>query len=303
MTPHRRDDPRRCGGAMHAVHPARRYALTRGSRCREEYAVMREVDTCKVCGGEAPFFDVVDAAKSCGEPMGRVLPRTGTEVVFSRCVGCGLMFTRWADAFTDEDFRREIYNERYVEVDPLYPSIRPRASAAMLGEVFSRAWRLDAPRVLDYGAGSGSLAARLGPGVRTTSWDPFSLRHEAPPEGGFDLVFACEVLEHSTDPLGTLRGLGGFVRPGGLVLFSTTVQPPDIATRRAGWWYASPRNGHVTLFTREALRRGCDAAGLAYASLSDEWHLAERRDAPCAAINRAALQDVVDEMPSGYVEV
>lgn len=266
-------------------------------------SALLDVDPCKVCLSPAPRFDAVDAAKSCGEPSGRVLPRTGTPVVYFRCGACGLMYTRWADAFTADDFRREIYNDGYLEVDPLYLEIRPRGSAAFLRALFSLALPLASPRVLDFGAGSGALALLLADVARTSSWDPFSQRDAPPPARPFDLVFAREVLEHTTDPVDTLRAMRARLRPHGLALFSTAVQPADIDTVRAGWWYCAPRNGHVSLFTPDALRRACGAAGLTYAALSDEWHMAERDDAPCDALDREALRRIVEGLPTGYVEV
>lgn len=259
---------------------------------------------CKICCAEAPVFDVVDAAKNCCEEMGLVLPRSGTLVTYHRCPACGFVFTRWCDGFTDEDFRREIYNDGYTEVDPLYLDLRPRSSARLLRQVFAEACRFGAPpRVVDYGAGSGLLAELLGDAAVTRSFDPFSRDSAlaARPPGRHDVLFASEVIEHVTQPVETLAAMRELLRPGGFVLFSTMVTPPDIEVLRASWWYISPRNGHVSVFSRAALDAACTRAGLRYTPLGDEWHLAERADAPCDALDRAALLAIIAKLPTGFI--
>lgn len=269
-------------------------------------ASLRGVATapCKVCDAPSPVFDAVDAAKNCGEEVGLVLPRTGTAVTYHRCPACGLVFTTWCDAFSPSDFAREIYNEGYAVVDPLYATIRPEANARMLREVLSRALRFGGtPRLLDYGSGSGALARALGDVAEARGYDPFSAADADPPAGTFDVVFSSEVLEHVTRPVACLAAMRDLLRPGGAMLFSTMVQPPDIEVVRGGWWYVAPRNGHVTIFTRAALDAACARAGLRYAALSAEWHLAERDGAPCAELDRAALAAIVAALPTGFVRV
>lgn len=267
-------------------------------------APLEPATRCKICRAEAPVFDTVDAAKSCCEPMGLVLPPTGTLVTYHRCGACGFVFTAWCDGFSDEDFRREIYNEGYAQVDPLYLDIRPQGNARLLRQVFSEACRFEVPpRVLDYGAGSGALAALLGDAAVTRSFDPFSREHAfaARPVGRYDVVFSSEVIEHVTRPVETLAAMRDLTLPGGFMLFSTMVTPPDIEVVRASWWYISPRNGHVSIFTRAALDAACAQIGLRYTPLSDEWHLAEHADAPGARIDRAALLAIVARLPTGFV--
>jgi SAM-dependent methyltransferase len=184
---------------------------------------------CKICRAPAALFDAVDFAKNCCEPAGLVLPRTGRTVAYHRCGACGFIFTTFCDAFTPEDFAREIYNDDYARVDPLYRSIRPEGNARLLREVVDGACDLGArPRVLDYGAGSGVLARLLGDRAEVRSYDPFSAGLAAPPEGRFALVFSAEVVEHVTDPLAAFAAVRDLLAPGGMALFSTTVPPPDI---------------------------------------------------------------------------
>ena len=259
---------------------------------------------CKVCGDPADLFDVVDFSKNCCEPMGLVLPHTGRDVAYHRCARCGFIFTLFCDGFTAADFAREIYNADYLRVDPLYPSIRPTANAAFVRRVLADACRFpDAPRLVDFGAGSGTMAALLGASATVTSFDPFTAAFSEAPEGVFDVVFASEVLEHVTAPLATMNAMRDLLRPGGVMLFSTMVPPADIAATRAAWWYLSPRNGHVSVYAHASLARLCAQAGLRYTPLSDEWHAAEHLAAPCAHLDRARLLALTATLPTGFIDV
>jgi hypothetical protein len=53
-----------------------------------------------------------------------------------------------------------------------------------------------------------------------------------------------------------------FLADDGCVLFTTGIQPDDIAIRRASWWYVGPRNGHASIFTVDALAALAARCGL-----------------------------------------
>ncbi len=256
---------------------------------------------CKVCEGPTTPCAAVDFARSCGDADGPVFSPDGRVVDYARCTACGLVFTAFFDAYTPEDFRREVYNDGYVRADPLYLSVRPAANAAMLRAVLRDAcgWP-HRPSLLDWGAGSGAMVAALGDVADARGWDPFS--HAAPlPERAFDVVFCSEVLEHVPLPREALGSIAARLRPGGFALMSTALVPASAPV--ASWWYLAPRNGHITLFTPEALARVCADAGLRYTALSEEWHLAEHRDAPCDALDRAALARIITALPTGFVSL
>jgi 2-polyprenyl-6-hydroxyphenyl methylase/3-demethylubiquinone-9 3-methyltransferase len=144
------------------------------------------------------------------------------------------------------------------------------------------------------------MVAALGDVADAVGWDPFS--HDAPlPDRGFDLVFCSEVLEHVLHPREALASIAARVGPGGFALMSTALVPSHIPVE--AWWYLAPRNGHITLYTSEALTRACGDAGLRYTPLSDEWHLAERPDAPCDALRRDALAGIITALPTGFVSL
>ena len=96
-------------------------------------------------------------------------------------------------------------------------------------------------RALDLGAGSGALAVRLRdfgldvlavdidaggfraavPFVRLDLNDPGFARSLRPPEGGFDLITAVEVIEHLESPVGFLRNVRSLLNPRGAAVVTT----------------------------------------------------------------------------------
>ncbi len=238
---------------------------------------------CKACGGAAPAIGAVDFSKSCEDHRRPALPRSGRLVTYHRCSGCALVFTADFDTWSHDDFRREIYNEAYAEVDPDYAAERPACSAALVASIIGGDCR--GMEVLDYGGGNGALAALLSRdhGMRAQSYDPFDGEGGALPARCFPLVTCFEVLEHTPDPRATIRALAEAAGPDGVVLFSTLVQPPDFAAHGVSWWYLAPRNGHITLFSRDALRALWAEQGFDLVSQGDIYHLAARVLPPYAA--------------------
>jgi SAM-dependent methyltransferase len=53
----------------------------------------------------------------------------------------------------------------------------------------------------------------------------------------FDLVLLCEVLEHLSDPSGTLVGVAAHVRPGGLLYVTVPNREFPLGDIPAGGWY------------------------------------------------------------------
>src|SRR5579871_6643105 len=118
------------------------------------------------------------------------------------------------------------------------------------GSVYDAAWRQIAPRakgdVLDFGAGTGSLAARIAGEAGVTSvtaadlaahaaiaptdavagrkirWLTTDLNAPLPlADASFDLIVAIEIIEHLENPRATAREWRRLLRPGGTLVMST----------------------------------------------------------------------------------
>jgi SAM-dependent methyltransferase len=238
-------------------------------------AVCDPVTRCKVCGGRAYAYGVVDFHKNCESRRGHVLDMSGVPIYYHQCPDCQFIFTTAFDRFTTEDFLRDIYNADYGLVDPDYHDSRPRENAQVL-------LRLLAPnpprRLLDYGGGTGILADLLRaagfPEVET--YDPFVPEFSTRPNGRFDCIVSFEVLEHATNPAQVLEEMNGLLGEPGLILFSTLLQPLDMDRQGLNWWYVGPRNGHVSLYSRTSLESLTRPLGLTLRSFNEGTHVAFR---------------------------
>ncbi len=231
---------------------------------------------CKACHALSPAIGIVDFNKCCEDLHRASLPRSGRRVTYHRCPQCALVFTGDFDAWSVDEFRRGIYNEGYAEVDPDYAVARPAASASIIASLFGRACRGMA--VLDYGGGDGALAVLLSRdhGMIATTYDPFNPACDVLPARRFPLVACFEVLEHTSDPRATIAALAGLVQDDGAVLFSTLLQPADFASKGVNWWYVAPRNGHLTIFSPQALKALWAEIGFEMVSHGDNLHVAAR---------------------------
>jgi 2-polyprenyl-6-hydroxyphenyl methylase/3-demethylubiquinone-9 3-methyltransferase len=236
---------------------------------------------CKCCGAPALVYGAVDFHRSCEDRHAPVFEPAGVDIPYHRCGSCGFLFTIAFDHFTPAQFSAFIYNDAYPLVDPDFDNVRPRHNEQLLLRNFGEAaGRL---RVLDYGGGTGLLAKRLREqGVNADSYDPF-YDASARPHGQYDLVTAFEVMEHTTTPYDTLQEMASFVRPDGLLLFSTLVQPAEIDELGLRWWYAAPRNGHVSLYSHRSLAALGERLQMATGSCGDLIHVAVRSTIPAWA--------------------
>ena len=212
----------------------------------------RQFIPCKICGDRAFVFDVVDFNKCCAEPECYPYGMCGVPVVFFRCTVCRFLFTNFFDDWTQEDFARFVYNDDYINVDGEYAGPRPDREAEAIARTLAGHNDL---KILDYGSGSGLFADRLrSRGFQhVVAYDPFARPDH--PGGSYDVITCFEVLEHSTSPHATLSDIARLLKPDGLVIFSTGIQPSSINEVRGNWWYVAPRNGHASIFTFDALAR------------------------------------------------
>jgi SAM-dependent methyltransferase len=238
--------------------------------------------SCKLCGGAARLFGAIDFNRSCEEIRGKFLPVAGIPVPYRRCTACGLVYTEAFDDWSHADFERHIYNAGYSEVAADYEEVRPTNMAAFITRLFAEARHgLD---ILDYGGGNGVLAARLKTAgfPRVETYDPFHPAHRTRPDRRFDLVTCFETLEHMPDPTRGAADIAALLKPDGLLLLSTLVQPADFEAQGMAWWYIGPRNGHVTLHSRASLTALWAGQGLQLASFNDNLHVAFRTLPPFA---------------------
>lgn len=215
---------------------------------------LRKIErACKICGSRAPIFDVVDFLRCCdgGEnPQPYKFGLSGVPVDDFRCECCDFMFTDFCDGWTHEDYSNAIYNSDYVAVDPDYVAIRPRLMAKVMADNLHN---LEGCSILDYGSGSGVFSTAMAEyGYNNVvGYDPFS--SPSRPNGLYDVVTCFEVIEHASQPLSVFEEIFSYLRPGGALIFSQSVQPSNIKETGCNWWYVGPRNGHISTFSVRTL--------------------------------------------------
>jgi SAM-dependent methyltransferase len=231
---------------------------------------------CKICGCPAPLFGEVDFNRCCEDSRVASPPPLGIAVHYRRCTDCGFLFTECFDDWTQAEFKQFIYNDDYIRFDPDYLEERPAGNAAQMIVKFGQdRARI---RILDYGGGNGLLAARLRAAgfQHVQTYDPFTPEYSGRPDTKFDLITSYETFEHLADPLPVLDILVGLLAPGGVVLFSTLLQPAEFAAIGMTWWYIGPRNGHISLYSARALALAWQPHGFTVSSFNPNLHLAFR---------------------------
>jgi 2-polyprenyl-6-hydroxyphenyl methylase/3-demethylubiquinone-9 3-methyltransferase len=108
------------------------------------------------------------------------------------------------------------------------------------------------------------------------TYDPMVPEHAGRPSGKFDLVTCFETLEHLPNPLDGIAKIVECVAEPGAVFYSTLTQPDDFDNHGLSWWYVGPRNGHISIFTKQALAVAWGNYGFRTAPLSQGVHLAFR---------------------------
>jgi SAM-dependent methyltransferase len=238
---------------------------------------------CKICGGASPLFGLVDFNKSCAEAGGLRVPLAGVPIYYRRCGSCGFLFTDAFDDWSEEKFKLNIYNGDYHLFDPDYETRRPSANADVVNQLWAQ-YKAET-HVLDYGGGNDVFCAALranGFPVAVT-YDPMVPERARRPDRKFNLVTCFETLEHLPDPLAGIAAIVECVSETGLIYLSTLVQPAEFSKYGTGWWYVGPRNGHISIFSRQALVAAWGRFGYRIVSFDDDRHLAFRTLPPFLA--------------------
>jgi hypothetical protein len=232
--------------------------------------------SCKICDGASELYGVVDFHRPCHIPNGYRPPLLGVPVYYRRCAGCGFLFTDAFDDWSHDQFKDHIYNDAYIAFDPDYKIARPTGNAGVVMRLCGD--RKTNMKVLDFGGGNDVLcsALRANGFAAAVTYDPMVPEFSTRPEGKFDLVTCFETLEHLPDPVeGIARMVECTAEPGAIV-YSTLTQPSDIDNVGLSWWYIGPRNGHISIFTKQALATAWGRHGYRNVSLNDGMHVAFR---------------------------
>jgi hypothetical protein len=235
---------------------------------------------CKICGSESHLFDVVDFKKFCSQSDYYARGLSGIPIYYRKCESCSLIFTTCLDELDKEGFSELVYNEDYVQYDPDYVEARPTQNADFLNEFLAPV--KSSVKGLDYGSGNGLTASLLaGKGWNYHACDPISNPVEPSEDfSGFNIISAIEVFEHIPFPMAGMEDLLRYAADDCLLIICTQASDNQVNKSRLDWWYAGPRNGHITLHSKTSLRLLFNRYGFSYSSPNSSLHLGIRGTPP-----------------------
>jgi hypothetical protein len=209
--------------------------------------------SCPICDGLSKLYDRVDFSKNCEDRNGLSLPQTGLMVGYNRCDKCSHIFAPCFYIWLPTDYSDHIYNNDYIKVDPEYISIRPTNMAEGLHNAFSSV----IPHIdhLDYGGGDGLMSNILkSKGWKSESYDPYGQSSHQLPNKKYNFITAFEVLEHTIQPIETIKTICSMLDDEGILMLTTGLTDQQVDdNRKLSWWYFAPRNGHISIFSSRSI--------------------------------------------------
>jgi SAM-dependent methyltransferase len=182
------------------------------------------------------------------------IPDLPDDCAYYLCSACGFCFATLLDSAD----HAEIYDESYWTGQD--PDWYGRVSETLRLVLLANQLALRAPdglEILDFGCGMGTFVETCRRNLQLDAWGTdiirpkFGVEHFLPKvDRKFDIVVACEVMEHIPTPRETFRDIRNMLKPGGVFAFQTAEY--DRVTGR-DWWYVGPDNGHISLYSRGAL--------------------------------------------------
>jgi len=212
---------------------------------------------CKICDGPAPHVFDLPARKATG---GDLVPADddGRLAHFYECERCRFLFSDVKDV--DDGFYEHGYTGTMYSPEP-GSEIQYMRLIHMATQLLDRK-PLWSCRILDYGCGVGHFVktARQYLGMSVYGYDlAQNGGNEADdhifsslPDMRFDIIVAREVVEHFVNPRDSFATMKRLLNPGGVIAFQTNLYEPGVHDRT--WGYIGPLNGHISLYSKGALR-------------------------------------------------
>ena len=210
---------------------------------------------CKICGGLAKLRFGLPYSKKTGHPI----PNEPNDCWHYLCEDCDFLFT---DALDINQDHTSIYDENYWNNQD--PDWYGRVSETFRLVAFSNELlksKLDSVEILDFGCGIGGFVEVMRKSLGMNVWGTDII----PPKVGteffipdlgkrkFDIIVSCEVIEHLSDPQSIFRKIRKHLKPRGVFAFQTAHWTSRELNR--DWWYLGPNNGHISLYSEQALTR------------------------------------------------
>jgi SAM-dependent methyltransferase len=218
---------------------------------------------CKICGGPTRIAFALPQSKLTGQPI----PDAPDDCPYYECTRCEFLFCTQHDtvdhaALYDDDYWKNQDPDWHGRVGQTLRLVL--LSNFLLGKDPSQ---LD---VLDFGCGMGCFVESARRDLQLRAWGSdlitprfgreFFVGTELP-AAGYDVVVACEVIEHLGQPMEAFAAIARSLKRPGAFAFQTAYYDPAACDRT--WWYLGPANGHISLHSARSLERAAEQLGVA----------------------------------------
>lgn len=230
------------------------------------------MENCPICRNKAIQVCTKELNISCGDYFEgrRLFPLNIGKTSLLQCNTCGFALFPEMHKWSIKNFADRIYNNKYLIADAPFEFERPLRIAKHIRESFEPC------NLIDFGGGRGVLADQLcSDGFHAVVYDPFHASNKELPTWQADIVTAFEVVEHVANQVELFLTLNKLCKPGGMIVFSTLLS--DGVDLSKDWYYASPRNGHISFHTSESLVAVCAQVGLEVIPSASGVHTAVKK--------------------------
>lgn len=199
----------------------------------------------------------------------KVLPTKEAGDRYFHCADCDFRFLNPIYRLNSEDEKKRYQLHTQEPSDPGYQEfVKP-----LLDEIKKGVGKDSS--LLDFGSGPAAMTAGYlrGQGYSVDLYDPFFSPSTKVFDQKYDLVYACEVVEHFFDPSFEFSRISSMLKPGGIFAIMTSLYDSGIDFDQ---WYYRKDPTHISLysmatFEKLALKHGFDKVDLRRKNIIFLW--------------------------------
>lgn len=185
------------------------------------------------------------ACRLCGSPQCREILRDKIRP-YVQCESCGLTFVPEKYHINPQEEQLRYGKHTNHKTDKQYVAYLSSIAADVL------TLPVASPRILDFGSGPEHVLADIlnEAGASCAAHDPPYGLNAAGQHGSFDIIVACESIEHLRNLPREIRLISGLLAPAGFVYMHTQLR--DHVSDFAMWWYIVDVT-HINFFCEKTM--------------------------------------------------